>query len=100
VDDFRSFAAYLGSHGHMVTGRYHALCFAINMGMPFSVTPSNTRKSQASMADAGINMQRVFTGRTPPLLGITDEDRVAMQHYVARVRQDQQAMFDHIANAA
>jgi polysaccharide pyruvyl transferase WcaK-like protein len=101
IDSFYSFARYLAKHRHLVTGRYHALCFAINMGMPFSAMPSNTGKSEGLVQDAGIDPARIFVGpKTPSFLTLSESEKGAMLRYASATRQRQNGMFDHILRLA
>lgn len=39
----------------MITGRFHAMCFALKYGLPFIVMTSNTHKIEGLLQDIGLN---------------------------------------------
>ncbi|MDX5445417.1 MAG: polysaccharide pyruvyl transferase family protein [Zoogloeaceae bacterium] len=41
-------------HGVVVTGRFHGLCLALKLGLPFLAISSNTTKSESLLSDIGL----------------------------------------------
>lgn len=41
--------------GAIITGRFHAMCFALKYNLPFMVMPSNTHKIEGVLSDVGLN---------------------------------------------
>jgi hypothetical protein len=95
LSEFRGFAEYLGAFDALITGRYHALCFAVNMGMPVAAIASNTRKNHALIADIGLDGDRLFSQK-PVLRPYSDAEKRKIAEYRERVRQSRLAMFDSI----
>lgn len=99
VSDYAGFAAFAGHHAWMLTGRFHAVCMAINIGLPFLAFPSNTAKIEALIADAGLSPRRMLA--MPPAGNLAPFDYssgelAAIAGYIARTRQNINAMFDAI----
>lgn len=91
------FAGYIGRHSHVITGRYHALCFAINMGVPVSVMRSNTGKSEALISDAGLDPERIITSSQPPeMQPYSDAEKANIAAFLSAVRAGQTQMFNAI----
>lgn len=94
------FARYIGRHSYVITGRYHALCFALNMGVPVSVMRSNTGKSEALISDAGLNPKRIITGSQPPeMQPYSDAEKASMAAFLSATRAAQTKMFNAIFTA-
>lgn len=56
----RSLPLNLGELKHaelLLTGRFHAVCLAMKYGIPFVALPSNTRKVETLLEDAGLPFQ-------------------------------------------
>lgn len=51
---YHSFAKQISESRLLVTGRFHAVCFAIKVGIPFIAVESNTYKIEGMLADAGL----------------------------------------------
>lgn len=49
----------LSAAGFHVTGRYHAVCLSIVVGVPFVAVASNSNKIEALIDDVGLNRRRV-----------------------------------------
>lgn len=52
-EEFFSLADFAGT-GLLISGRFHAVCFAVKYGCPFLAVPSNTRKLEGLLRDAGL----------------------------------------------
>lgn len=95
ITNFQKFAAYLASRPHVVTGRFHGLCFAVNSGIPFAAMPLSNWKTDAMLADIGVGAGRLYRpGQIPAPLGPGELDLMA--RYKADVQQRIAAMFDRI----
>jgi len=98
---YRRRIAQLGS---LVTGRFHAACFALQLGVPFVTLPSNSHKVEGLLEDIGIVEQRLVklneieTIRHGVRAFSADEsDRI--RRYVINVRQTTSQLFDAIASS-
>ena len=95
IETFADFAHLIGRHDYLVTGRFHAMCFAILTGVPFSVGDSNSWKCAGVIADAGLDERRMFTaGSTPPQLPFSADEVAGLSRYVDDTRSRIEAMFD------
>lgn len=95
--DSDAYARYLGQYDHMVTGRYHAVCFAISLGLSFSALASNTSKIQSLLADAGLSGDRMIGDRaTPPIVPLSAEEKDRSATFTRRARDLHQSMFDEL----
>ncbi|RAU23565.1 hypothetical protein CU669_00205 [Paramagnetospirillum kuznetsovii] len=85
----------------LISGRFHAICFAILAGTPFLAIPSSSRKIEAMLNDAGLAhrlcpvtaLERLDLAATAPFTA-TDHD--SAQCFRDRARRDAQAMFAQI----
>jgi hypothetical protein len=98
--------ALLHSYLH-VSGRFHAVCFALTTKTPFLAFTSNAWKVEALMEDMGIAKWRIVKPaaleeliREPQKLAFSDEEqkhiRAALEHGVAGTAK----MFDRVAQLA
>lgn len=86
--DFVGYARLLGTRERMVTGRFHAACMALVMRLPFHALPSNTWKTEAMLADAGLDGARMI-GPSDPLPGplpFSAAETAAIDRYLRRAR--------------
>ena len=92
------FAAFLLQHQAMVTGRFHAVCLALMLRLPFHALPSNTWKIQATLADAGLNPARMLAPEAglPAALPFSPDELAAITRYIAGARTGAQAMAERI----
>lgn len=56
--DTTDFLAWLAGTRAVVTGRYHAVCLALQHRIPFVCLSSNTRKVEQLLRDAGLDVDR------------------------------------------
>lgn len=89
----------------LVTGRFHAVCFALLTETPFVSIPSSSRKIEAMLADAGLGHRVVAhdaIGQTKlePFATLSPSDLAAARQFRASARQGAQAMFAEIARYA
>jgi hypothetical protein len=95
--DTSAYAHYLGQHDHMVTGRYHAVCLAISLGLSFSALGSNTSKIQSLLADVGLNEDRMIGERdAPPIVPFSAEEKERAEAFTKHARTAHQSMFDEL----
>lgn len=67
TDDY---LARLAASGGVITGRFHTVCFALAMRVPFLAVGSNTPKIEAILSDAGLDpAKRVVPWSGLPTLG-------------------------------
>lgn len=104
VPNAREFLQRISQCQGMLTGRFHAVCFAILTGTPFLAVRSNSTKIESLLRDVGLSDQRVIE------LGIGTEairnrlnscqyslvEEQSRQSFVARARQQIRQMFDSI----
>ncbi len=93
----------------VLTGRFHAACFALVTGTPFLAVRANTTKLEALLQDAGLRSDRLLAESelTPSTVGARLDtvawDTAEAAHlaaYVARAQTAIAAMFAHIAQEA
>jgi polysaccharide pyruvyl transferase WcaK-like protein len=100
ISNSMEFAGYIGRHSYVITGRYHALCFAINMGVPVSIMRSNTGKSEALLLDAGLNPNRIIIESQPPeMQPYSDAEKTSMAAFLSATRAAREKMFNAIIAA-
>ncbi|MDT8409208.1 MAG: polysaccharide pyruvyl transferase family protein [Wenzhouxiangellaceae bacterium] len=83
-----------------VTGRFHALCFALLTGTPFVAVASNSWKMDAIINDAGLNRNRLLAPHalTPEIILDNDwsysaEERDAIARYIETSRAKARKLF-------
>lgn len=54
VDGLDRFASLLATSGGLVAGRYHAVCLALRLGIPFVAIDGNTSKTRDLLDDVGL----------------------------------------------
>lgn len=94
-----------GARG-IVCGRYHAVCMALRMGLPFVAIEGNTGKTGALLADIGLEQRRVSlseletAGGAFPVAPFSDLERERIQDFLATVERAAAEMFRRIADDA
>lgn len=94
-----------GARG-IVSGRYHAVCIALRMGLPFVAIEGNTGKTGALLADIGLEHRRVSlsdleTTEAPFLVApFSDLERERIDRFLATVESAAAEMFRRIADDA
>ena len=78
----------LSSYDRLVTGRYHAVCFALLLRLPFHAMASNTRTIEATIEDVGLHKDRILApgSKVPPPLNFSPNERAAISDFIARTR--------------
>lgn len=86
--DFVGFARQLGARSRLITGRFHAVCLAMVLRLPFHAIASNTWKIEAMLADAGLDPRRLIRpdDPTPDALPFTAAEAGALDRYLRRAR--------------
>jgi hypothetical protein len=94
VRTFQQFAALMGRHQCIITGRFHGFCFGLNMALPMFVLPSNTWKCEAMLTDVRLDGSRLIESNLsflpPPY---TSEEFENIASYLAFARQQISRMF-------
>ncbi|MGQ0567591.1 MAG: polysaccharide pyruvyl transferase family protein [Gemmobacter sp.] len=96
--DLHQFAAFLMRRRAMITGRYHAVCLALLLRLPFHAVPSNTWKIEAMLADVGLDPARMLgpDDAAPSPLAFSASELAAIDRYIARARFEAGAMAQRI----
>ena len=86
--DLAKFIEFLSPREALITGRFHAVCLAMLLRLPFHAYPSNTWKIEAMLADAGLNPARMLApdAATPATLPFSDAELAAVDRYIGRAR--------------
>ena len=103
-----AYAARIAGARLHVTGRFHGVCYAMAAGTPFLAIGSNSWKTEALIADAGLAPWRVtdLTGldaliaRGPAALAFTPEEQLALDAYLDHAAAGAEAMFAALASLA
>lgn len=84
----------------LITGRFHAACFAINSFTPFSVYKSNSHKVEALIHDVGLDSARIVEGDniTKPSPFSKDE-MLNIECFLDKSRKDTDELFFNIFNS-
>lgn len=84
-----SYAGLIGSLDLLLTGRYHAVCYAIGTMTPFVAIESNTNKISALAMDIFGSRRRLLSKRRLPDMNLvpymrwSDEERAALDRFFA-----------------
>lgn len=78
-------------------GRFHAICAAAIMGIPFTAWPANTWKNESIMADMG-NFRNYYLTYDNAVMADIYDNRLQVAEYVEQATKDVDALFDRIAN--
>ena len=100
-----SYADYINKIAHLeflITGRYHALCFALKANTPFFAVKSNSHKIEGMLQDIGIGTDRIVEidkivaqNVQTSYLFTTDESE-KIRRYVKQAPRQIDDMFDRI----
>jgi hypothetical protein len=99
-------AGQLARSRGVVCGRYHAVCIALRMGVPFVAIDGNTGKTRALLADIGLEHRLVPLAelegapadyQVPPY---SDTERLQIGEFLASVEDGAADMFRRIADDA
>lgn len=82
------FAAMLSARERVIAGRFHALCFALVLGIPFHALATDTAAAGSLVQDAGLNPDRLLPpgARLPTHLPLSQAERAAIGRYLRRAR--------------
>lgn len=89
--------------GGVISGRYHGVCLAMRMHLPFLAVVSNTSKSSALLADCGLSHRLIglkeLEAQSDPLKvpPFTDEELLALDLFLASADRKARRMFRAIA---
>ena len=103
-----AYAARIAGARLHVTGRFHGVCYAMAAGTPFLAVASNSWKTEALIADAGLAPWRVtdlsglddLITRGPEALAFTADERSALHAYLDQAATGAEAMFATLAGIA
>ncbi|XSG82368.1 MAG: polysaccharide pyruvyl transferase family protein [Methyloligella sp. ZOD6] len=109
VEGFDDFIALLQEQaGFLLAGRFHAVCIALDLQIPFLVIPTNSWKVEALLEEVGLSHRLLsdvddFAERTadlPPsrIAPYTDEERASIEKFKAMARAENKALFKQIAD--
>jgi hypothetical protein len=102
VADPQEYLRRLAASGGVVTGRFHTVCFALAMGVPFVAVASNTPKIEAIVRDAGLDpAKRVLSlekvGKLDTVPALDERESAALEEFAHRAVAEVDAMFERIA---
>jgi polysaccharide pyruvyl transferase WcaK-like protein len=106
IEGLDRFAAVLATSGGVLAGRYHAVCLALRLGVPFLAIDGNTSKTRDLLADVGLTDRLVSLDRLaqdaaagkPPAFSGAEKERIAA--FLAKTEAAAEAMFAAIASDA
>jgi hypothetical protein len=96
----------LASSRGLVTARYHGLCLALLIRLPFIAIEGNTGKAGALLRDIGLNrrcvdLDELTTSQEPPELQVFDDrESKAIDVFLSHTRKAAREMFNWIADDA
>lgn len=104
VPNAREFLQRMSRRESMLTGRFHAVCFAILTGTPFLAMRSNSSKIESLLNDVGLSGSRmVERGVTVELIGdrlrqclFSESEEQSRNQFVQSARSAIQEMFEAI----
>jgi polysaccharide pyruvyl transferase WcaK-like protein len=100
--------AYMAEHKFVLTGRFHAMCFSVLLGIPFLAVQSNSNKMSALVEDIGLAPERVQPANCSDrqLLGLlrqlgeySEIEKTNIRSYVDRAYRSARNMSLQIASA-
>lgn len=108
VEEFDDFIALLQEQaGFLLAGRFHAICIAFDLEIPFFAVPANSWKVEALLEEAGLSHRLLrnveqFPAKAaavPPsaIAPFTDEELERIAGFKAMAREKNRAMFKEIA---
>ncbi len=102
LDTPDTFAAKIQASSGIITGRFHAACFALLLGTPVCCLSSNTRKVESLYADFGLSPELVLQAVTSlddarPQWEEQTRLRSHLDQHVAKTREQIHEMFDQIS---
>jgi polysaccharide pyruvyl transferase WcaK-like protein len=103
IEDFNEFIALIQRAGCIVSGRYHAVCFALQNMIPFIAVPSNTFKIEALIDDVKLKQERLVNLNTlneqviHSLEEFEECEKIHIKQYLSNARLKIENMFNEIA---
>lgn len=101
-----AYAGGLAGAALHVTGRFHGVCYSLLTRTPFVAVGSNSWKTQALFADAGLDARRLLdldaaieAARTPEAFDWSAGERAGLDDYLASARRSADRMFGEIGAA-
>lgn len=83
----------------IVTGRYHAVCFAVNSQTPFLAVSSNSHKIEGLLEDIGLKGRIIAQEKIKEVETVTpfnESERDSIVHYVTQGRANIQSFYQQI----
>ena len=93
----RRFVENMAAHKRACCGRFHAICVAAMIGIPFSAWRSNTWKNKAIMLDMGIPELYAHT-QSDAFMLVPDSASDSVADYAHKAVKKINNLFDRIAN--
>ncbi|ODA68390.1 Polysaccharide pyruvyl transferase [Methyloligella halotolerans] len=108
VEDFEDLIALLQEQaGFLLAGRFHAVCIALDLGIPFFAIPTNSWKVEALLEEIGLSHRMLpsaeaFAQRAaslPPsrIAPFSQEEHAAIGRFKTMARRENGLMFQTIA---
>ncbi len=85
----------------IITGRYHAICYAINSLTPFLAVSSNSHKVEGLMEDIGLQRRIIASSQLENFEGIeplTNEDVVKIEAFLSEGRKNMRTFYHSVFN--
>ncbi|MEZ8621922.1 hypothetical protein A148_12230 [Vibrio splendidus 1F-157] len=83
----------------LITGRFHAACFAINSLTPFSVYKSNSHKIEALIHDVGLDSSRIIeSGDFSKPSPFSEIEMSNIESFLEKSRENMEELFIEIFN--
>lgn len=102
--DAKEYVAHLARGSMHVTGRYHAVCLSIAIGMPFVAVASNSNKIEALIDDIGLDARRIAKSVDDALdscVGaFSNDEKASVEQWLALARKRADEVFDSVAALA
>ncbi len=99
LKNYREYIQTLAGLRFLITGRFHALCFALKTSTPFIAIPSNSFKMESLIHDIGLEKTRIQTTTGLETAVFTDfsrSEQEKIRHYVASAPAKIEEMFKEI----
>ncbi len=93
--------------GFILAGRFHAVCIALDLEIPFFVIPTNSWKVEALLEEVGLthrllssvdDFEALAAGQPPSAIApLTEDERAKIAGFKQMAKSDNEAMFRDIA---
>lgn len=88
---------YISNLKGLVTGRFHAACFAINSYTPFCVYSSNSHKVEALIKDVGLDTKRILSdGEMALPESFADKELANINKYICSAKTSTELLFQEM----